>query len=157
MATPKPPMSEDAPLKLAALDAEDLAVLSAHLQDAVLKVGAMHYLPVEQRFAVTLNRFDWLETDMKPYRRRQSALVLDRVSGVRSQCIKRDAEDAILELLAIEFCQGDAPSGHIELIFAGGGAVRLEVECIEARLADLGPAWETGCQPAHDLAETKPE
>ncbi|VAW13436.1 FIG00450379: hypothetical protein [hydrothermal vent metagenome] len=153
-------MDEDAPLKLAALDEDDLSVLSAHLQDAVLKVGEMQYLPAEHRFAVTLNRFDWLHdsaADRLPYRRRQAALVIDRVAAVRSQAIKRGADDAVLVLLATEFSPGEAPSGHIDLIFAGGGAVRLEVECIEVRLADLGPEWETGSQPAHDLSETVSE
>lgn len=153
-------MDEDAPLRLAALDADDLSVLSAHLQDAVLKVGEMKYLPAEQRFAATLNRFDWVHgnsTGTSPYRRRQAALVIDRVAMVRSQNIKRGADDAVLELLAIDFCPGEAPSGDIELVFAGGGAVRLEVECIEVRLADLGPEWETGSQPVHEFSQTTPE
>ncbi len=150
-------MDDDAPLRLAALDEKDLSVLSAHLQDAVLKVGEMQYLPAERRFAATLNRFDWMQdTTKSPYRRRQAALVIDRVSAVRSQAIRREAGDAVLALLAIEFDPGDAPSGHIDLVFAGGGAVRLEVECVEVRLADLGPEWETTTQPAHDLSETPP-
>lgn len=148
---------DNAPLRLAALDENDLSILSAHLQDAVLKVGDMQYLPAERRFAATLNRFDWMfGADKSPFRRRQAALVIDRVDAVRSQAIKRDADDAVLALLAIEFDSGETPSGHIDLVFAGGGAVRLEVECIEVRLADLGPEWETSIQPAHDLSEAPP-
>ncbi len=150
-------MDEDAPLRLAALDENDLSVLSAHLQDAVLKVGEMQYFPAERRFAATVNRFDWMQgASQSPYRRRQAALVIDRVSAVRSQAIRREAGDAVLALLAIEFDPGDTPSGHIDLVFAGGGAVRLEVECVEVRLADLGPEWETTSQPAHDFSETPP-
>ena len=151
------PDNEEAPLKLAALDADDLSILSATLQDAILQVGEMHYLPVDHRFAVTLNRFDWIGATKPPFRRRQSALVLDRVAAVRSQNIKRGADEAVLELLAIEFEPGDTPSGQTNLVFAGGGAVQLEVECIEARLADLGPAWETQSQPAHNLDDEKSE
>lgn len=147
--------TDDERLKLAALDEEDLSVISAHLQDAVLKVGDMVYLPARRRFALQLYRFDWLhhaEFGGK-CRRRQSALSFDRVTSVRSQRIRQGADAAILELLAIEFDQTDAPAGAVDLIFAGGGTVRLLVECIEARLADLGPVWETDSTPAHDLSE----
>lgn len=150
-------MANEAALKLVALDADDLEIISAHLQDGVLRVGEMRFLPAEQRFAVTINRFDWLSDDGSKkgtYRRRQSALVIDRVSSVKSQFIKRDNGEAALALLSVVFSPDDAPSGHIDLTFAGGGAVKLEVECIEARLADLGPEWETQTLPVHDLSET---
>lgn len=151
-------MADDAPLKIAALDNDDLSILSAHLQDAILKVGDLHYLAAERRFVVTLNRFDWLFSDGSPgqtYRRRQSALAIDRVGSVRSRYVKQGADDAVLELLAIEFEPKDAPSGHLNLIFAGGGTVQLDVECIEVRLADLGPEWGTPSQPEHDLSGGK--
>jgi hypothetical protein len=147
---------DDKPLKLAALDAHDLEVISAHLQDAVLKVGNMTYLPGQKRFALQLCRFDWLHHALEGgehCRRRQAALSFDRVGSVRTQRIRRGADDAVLELLAVEFTEGESPGGYVDLIFAGGGTVRLEVECIEARLADLGPVWETGAVPSHDLSE----
>jgi hypothetical protein len=46
-------------LKLAALDAEDLTVISAHLQDAVLNVADLTFLAAEHRFVLALRRFDW--------------------------------------------------------------------------------------------------
>lgn len=148
-------------LKLTALDAEDLEVLSAHLQDAVLTVGDLKYLPAEQRFAGVMNRFDWSGAasgdkgpDGKPFRRRKTGLRFDRVRAVRAQNIRMDDKEAILSLLAVSFEATEDPSGHVTLHFSGGGAVRLDVECIEAGLADLGPVWGTGNRPEHDLDET---
>jgi hypothetical protein len=143
-------------LKLAAFDEEDLAVLSAHTQDAVLKVGDMVYLPQERRFAIAMNRFTW-ETaeDVKSrnYERRRSALSFDRVQAARLSKIDRSRPDAVLELLAISFEPTEAPAGKVTLHFAGGGAVQLDVEVIEARLGDLGAAWATAAKPSHDVAD----
>lgn len=138
-------------LKLAALDDEDLQVLSAHLQDAVLRVGDIAYLPKQNRLAAVVNRFDWesARQDKGQYRRRRAALRFDRVQKAQIQGIRLAAEDAVLNLLAISFEAGAAPSGAILLVFAGGGAIRLEVECIEAELSDLGPVWETASKPEH--------
>lgn len=144
-------------LKLTALDEEDLAVISAHLQDALVRVGDISYLADEQRFALVLNRFDWdhaLRADGgEGYRRRRSGLHFERVRAARSRGIPRRRRDAVLELLSIGFEPGDAPSGAIELAFAGGGTIRLEVECIEARISDLGPVWRTRHRPRHELGE----
>jgi len=140
-------------LKLAALDDEDLAVVSAHVQDAVLKVADMAYLPQESRFVLVMNRFTWERAGDagQPYERRRSVLTFDRVRAAKTNRIRRDQGDAVLELLAVEFDPTDPPGGAIELVFAGGAAARLEVECIEARLADLGAAWATSAKPHHDV------
>lgn len=140
-------------LKLTALDAQDLEVISSHLQDAVLLVGDMRYLAGEKRFAAVLNRFDWqgAVNGAGDYARRRTGLHFDRVLSARTHNIRKDAEDAVLSLLAIEFTPTDEPSGDITLVFSGGGAIRLEVECIEAAMADLGPAWPTRSRPSHDL------
>ena len=145
-------MTDTDRLKLAALDEEDLAILSAHVQDAVLKVADMVYLPKENRFVIAMNRFSWEKADGKRrgYERRQAAMTFDRVLSVRTNRIRRNLGDAVLNLLAIDFDPSEPPAGAINLIFAGGGAVRLEVECIEARLADLGAAWATKAKPSHD-------
>jgi hypothetical protein len=147
-------------LKLVAFDEEDLAVLSAHVQDAVLKVGDLVYLPKERRFALGMNRFIWEKAEdgsRRDFERRRAAMTFDRVLSVKTSHIRRDRPDAVLELLAVFFEAGDAPAGAITIVFAGGGAVRLEVEVIEARLADLGTAWATRAKPSHDLAaEAKP-
>jgi hypothetical protein len=148
-------MADSERLKLVAFDEEDLAVISACVQDAVLKVGDLVYLPKERRFALGMNRFIWekaADGSRKDYERRRAALTFDRVLSVKTSNIRRDRPDAVLELLACSFEATDAPAGVITIVFAGGGAVRLEVEVIETRLADLGAAWATRARPSHDLA-----
>jgi hypothetical protein len=153
-------MSDPDRLRLAAIDEEDLAVVSTYVQDAVLKVGDMVYLPRERRFALAMNRFRWekaADGKRHDFERRRAALTFDRVLSVSTSNLDRGRPDAVLELLAVAFETADAPAGHITLYFAGGGAVRLMVEVVEARLADLGPAWATHAKPAHDVdGETKP-
>jgi len=147
-------MSDTELLKLAAIDEEDLAVVSAYAQDAVLKVEDIAYLPAQNRFALAMNRFGWERADEKRrnYERRRSALVFDRVRAVRTTGIDRDRPDDVLELLAITFAASDTPpDGTIEILFAGDAGIRLDVECIETRLADLGAAWATGLKPWHAL------
>ncbi|WP_150524280.1 DUF2948 family protein [Roseibium sediminis] len=142
-------------LKLAALDAEDLQVLSAHVQDAVLLVGDIRYLPKENRAVFVMNRFVWdKEADRrtKAHERRRSALSFSQVRSMKANQLRQNAKDAVLELLAITFEAGEEPSGSVRLDFAGGPSILLEVECIEAQLADLGAAWSTPNKPSHDLA-----
>ena len=139
-------------LKLIALDAEDLKIVSAHVQDAVVKAADLDYRAGEKRFVMAMNRFAW-EIPAGFFRRRnerrRSVLHFDRVLSAQSTGFSREDQDEVLSLLAIRFAEGEAPAGAVELTFAGGAAIRLEVECIEARLADLGAAWETRSRPAH--------
>jgi hypothetical protein len=154
-------MAETVPLKLVALDAEDLAVLSAHVQDAVLKVGDIIWRPRQRRLLIAANRFAWeaslAEGRSRSYQRRRAILHFDRVLAVRACRIRRDRPDAVLELLAIEFKPGTEPAGFVNLVFAGGGVIQLEVECIEARLTDLNVAWATRAMPAHDVSDIPAE
>lgn len=137
------------PLKLTALDAEDLAVLSAHMQDAVLGAEDIAWLPGRGRLALVANRFDW-EGARKRARRRRAGLRFDRVMRVTRQNFEPGAKGTVLSLLAILFHPGEAaPSGTIELVFSGGAGLKAEVECIEASLEDLGPVWETRRVPSH--------
>ncbi|WP_417672044.1 DUF2948 family protein [Roseibium sp.] len=141
-------------LKLAALDAEDLQVVSAHVQDAVLTVGDIRFLPKEQKAVFAMNRFAWdREADKRTrqHERRRSALGVSQVRSMKSIGIKQDAKGAVLELLAVTFEEDEAPGGHLRLDFAGGGALVLAVDCIEVQLADLGAAWATPNLPSHDL------
>ncbi|MDK9695551.1 MAG: DUF2948 family protein [Siculibacillus sp.] len=142
-------------LRLLALDSEDLEVLSAHLQDAILKVGDIHWRADEKRVVLAVNRFVWEsagEKSRRLFERRRAALRFDRVVRVRATGIPRDRPDTVLELLALRFTETEAPSGVVEAIFAGGGVLRIEVECLEAGLADLGAAWATGSCPEHGVA-----
>ncbi|MDZ4791944.1 MAG: DUF2948 family protein [Hyphomicrobiales bacterium] len=145
------------PLKLIALDEDDLKVLSAHVQDAVGREADMAYIPTEQRFAVIVNRFDWSGVQ-KPdnggaYERRRSAVRFDKVRKVQVQNV--NPGERVMALLAIYFEPSEPPSGFLTLIFAGDAAIRLDVECIEVELRDLGAAWSTKNLPQHpDDAES---
>ena len=140
------------PLKLLALDEEDLAVVSSHLQDAVVRVGDIVYLPSQKRLAAVLNRFDWESASKKggkDYQRRRTALRFDRVLSAKHKDLRLDGPRRVLSLLAVSFEASDAPSGLITLTFSGGASIQLEVECLEAEMRDLGPAWGTRSKPEH--------
>ena len=141
------------PLKLIALDQDDIAVVSTHLQDAVVKVSDIVWLPAEKRLVLGLNRFDWeaCGCDDPCYKRRRTALRFERVNAFRCRSVNPAAKDAVLNLLAVEFDETDAPGGTVTLIFSGGAALRLEVECLECELADLGPTWDAKARPAHEV------
>jgi Protein of unknown function (DUF2948) len=138
-------------LKLIAMDEKDLAVISAYCQDAVLKTGDLQYLPNEKRFIMQMNRFVWEQVagGSKSYERRRSVLHFERVDKVQMQLINRARKDQVLSLLAITFDVGQAPAGVVEMSFAGGATLRLEVECLEAQLSDLAATWETTSRPDH--------
>jgi hypothetical protein len=121
------------------------------LQDAVVKVSDVLWRPQENRLVVALNRFDWESANgaNPQYRRRRAALRFERVLSCRCKDVNPAGKEAVLNLLAVEFTPTEAPSGFVNLYFSGGGALRLEVECLEAELADLGPAWTTACCPKH--------
>jgi Protein of unknown function (DUF2948) len=142
-------------LKLVALDEEDLKIVSAHVQDAVMKVGDLEFLPTLKRFVVPMNRFVWEGKTRLFFRprpqRRNSVLHFDRVLNAKTSGIARDRPADILSLLAISFVPMDSPAGIVELIFSGGGAIMLDVECVEARLADLGGAWQASSRPHHKV------
>lgn len=139
-------------MKLMALDADDLEILSAHVQDSILKVVDIVALPNERRIVLGLNRFHRnVENPENAGERRRSALHFERVTAIRQRHIRRDAPDAVLSLLAVTFAQAEPPAGTITLVFSGGGEIQLDVECIEARLSDLGAAWATDGQPRHDI------
>jgi Protein of unknown function (DUF2948) len=140
-------------LKLAALDEDDLKVVSACVQDAVLKIGEISFTPNKKRLVLPLNRFAW-EKDGKRLEvpeRRRSALHFDRVLQVKSSSIDRKDASGILSVLALQFTSDDRPAGTLEIIFAGGATMRLTVECIEAQLADLGPVWAAKAKPKHGV------
>ncbi|MGA0595096.1 DUF2948 family protein [Enterovirga sp. CN4-39] len=138
------------PLKLAAFDSDDLAIVSTHLQDAVIRVGDLTFLPEKRRFALVGRRFDWEAADREP-RRRLTGCHFDRVLAVKVRGIDRGRPDEVLNLLAITFEPADPPSGAAILHFAGGACIRLELECIEALMKDLGPVWAAEKRPVHDV------
>jgi hypothetical protein len=135
-------------LKLLALDSEDLEVISATTQDAIVRVADMGYAQADKRFALLMNRYAWEEGGKKGQRKR-TALHFDRVEAVQAAGINLESQEGALELLAIRFLPTSDPAGTVELSFAGGGTVRLTVECLEARMQDLGAAWAAKLKPEH--------
>jgi hypothetical protein len=143
-------------LKLVALDRDDIEVVSAHVQDALVKVADILWQPREHRFVMVLNRFDWMSAIDRPdnldgtdYRRCRTVLRFERVKACKCRDLDQTEKLALLNLLAVEFADTDAPAGVVSLIFSGGGVIRLEVECLEAELADLGEVSVAALCPDH--------
>lgn len=139
-------------LKLQALDQEDLAVVSTHVQDAVFRVGDLAFMPKAAQFSLAVNRFDWVgsEEKRKNFERRRAVLSFKRVLAVRSVGVDRGRPTEVMSLLALRFrSEGEGPEGVMELVLSGGGMIALDMECIEAQLADTGGAWETSFKPSH--------
>jgi hypothetical protein len=137
------------PLHLKAHDADDLTVIAACLQDALVLVGDMVFLREERRFMLVANRFVWEAADASPdgvNERTSAALTIDRVTGIKRRNFDPGRADAILSLLTIR----QSP-GAIELIFADDAAIRLETDGIYCKLADLGEPWPTRWRPSHPL------
>ena len=146
-------------LKLVALDKDDIEVVSAHVQDARVKVGDIFWQPRDRRFVMALNRFDWMsavdaKTDKADYRRCRTALRFERVTACKCRNLDQTDKNALLNLLAVEFAESDAPAGVVSLIFSGGGVIRLDVECLEAELADLGEVSVAALCPDHFAARS---
>ena len=136
-------------LRLLAEDAQDLQVISAALQDAVVKVGDIHHEPGPRRLTIVLNRFRW---EAGRRERVRSALQFGGVLDLKARRIRRDAPTAVLSLLAITFEPDggeENPAGAVVLAFAGGGDLRARVEALDAVLADVSAPWPTPRAPSH--------
>ncbi len=140
-------------LRLIAFDDEDLKVISANLQDALVRVGDMAYLPGSKQFAIVASRFDWVKAMDGGSERCRAGLHFERVLRARCMGFAQKDHAVLLNLLSIEFEETAAPAGVVEIIFSAGCALRLEVECLEAEMHDLGLRWKAGAAPRHPLAE----
>lgn len=151
----------DGRVRLFALDEQDLAIISAHVQDAVVKTGEIVWSPARRQFTLPMNRFAWERALRRRSRReaderRRSVLHFDRVEGVRSTGFAPGDKDGVLAVLAVVFEPTNPPAGTVTIVCAGEAAIRLDVECIEAQLTDLGAAWQASKRPKHHLGrETK--
>ena len=136
-------------LKLAAFDVDDLAIVSAHLQDALVKIADIAYLPAEKRFACVVARFDWPAALAGICERRSTGLHFEQVVGVQQTGVPQHSvgKPVELNLLSITFEATDAPTGVVLMIFSGGAAIRLTVDCLELGMSDLGPRWLVNCKP----------
>jgi len=147
-------MAPDAALlKLRAEDTEDLLVISACLQDALVPVRDLAYIPEERTFLLIANRFRW-ENGVRPapgeagLERTLCGITFSEVTAVSYSGFRRSENGRILSLLAIR-----AENGKVHLEFSGGAAIRLEVACILCHAKDVGEPWPTPWQPRHDLDE----
>ena len=145
------PRNEGA-LRLIAEDEEDLAIISAHLQDAVMRIGDMVYLPKSRRFAAFMNRYCWEGCGEDGLGERTlSGLHFNNVLKVKAMNVRQDDPEAVAELLALKFEPKGEGAGTVDLLLAGGGRIRLEVEAIEATLRDISEHWPARARPAHSL------
>jgi hypothetical protein len=135
-------------LRLLAEDADDLAVISAALQDAVTRVGDIRWEKTARRLTIAFSRFRW-ETAGRE--RVFAGFQLGGVEAVRARNVRREAKDAVLELLAVTFEPAEAPGGRIVLAFADGADIAVEVECVDAALADLSDPWRAPHKPGHEV------
>ncbi|WP_036255407.1 DUF2948 family protein [Methylocapsa acidiphila] len=138
-------------LRLIAFDDEDLKVISANLQDALVRVGDMAYLPESKRFAIVASRFDWVKAMNGGLERCRAGLHFERVLRAKCMGIAPKDRSALLNLLSISFEETEAPAGVVEMIFSGGCALRLEVECLEAEMCDFDLRWKAGSVPGHPI------
>ena len=160
------------PLKLRVHDAEDLAVLSAVLQDALVALKDVSFLPNEHRFVLVANRFCWEQArpDDKPqpmtaaeadapfadsgphFLRRHCGLIIDKVENVKARGLNLRDKDQLLNLLAIAPVQ-EAAGQAVVMAFSGGGELQIAVSALRLHLQDLGEAWTTTWRPRHSLDE----
>jgi hypothetical protein len=140
-------------LKLTALDADDLGVISAAVQDSLVAVRDCAYFKDERRFVLLLNRFRW-EADPTveaAYSRTHSALVFNEVTAVHHHAIPLNEPDRMLELLAVVLDGHDGHDRSVTLRFAAGRAIRLEITRLACHLGDVGEPWPTPWKPAHPV------
>jgi len=135
------------PLRLLAEDADDLAVISAALQDAVAKIGDITFDRTARSLTIAVNRYRWEKNGGERVR---AGLQISSVLAVKARNIRQGAKEAVVDLLDLSFEAGEAPGGAIVLTFAGGGDLKLEVECIDAVLADISLSWPTRAKPHHE-------
>lgn len=147
----------DAPLRLKALDVEDLKILSALCQDAVVPVAEITYRASDRRFVMLVNRFRWEDAPNakqrnRSYERVQSLLFIEDAMAVKSQGVDRYDKDTVLSLLSVDFKPGEDGTGHVVLTFAGDGTVDVEVEALEVGVQDVTKPYvaPSGKSPNHD-------
>ena len=142
--------ADEAPLRLRAFDADDLGVISALIQDAVLQGSDLTWDRKRRRLALLVNRFRW-ERAARPPERVRALLVIEGVEAVRSQGIVPGDADTVLSLLSVAFEPGEPPSGEVVLTFAGDGTIAARVEALEAVLKDVTRPYAapSGKVPGH--------
>lgn len=153
------PNGDVIPFRVAAKDSEDLAVVAAFLQDAILPAPEMTYDPDSKRFVAILSRFRWERLENGPtgedgtrlYERVHTALRFEEVNSVRSVKIDRTDPKLMMNLLSIGWEKGETGE-TVDLVFADGATIRLDVARLSCHVEDLGEPWVTPFRPDHDTA-----
>jgi hypothetical protein len=140
-------------LRLIAFDTEDLKVISANVQDSLVRVGEMAYLPKTKQFVIVAARFDWVRAAEGVWERCRTGLQFKRVLKASCAGFAQRDKAAILNLLSICYRETSSPAGEIHLIFSGGCGLRLDVECLEAELRDFDLRWKAKALPGHHLED----
>ncbi|ESW60236.1 MAG: hypothetical protein Q27BPR15_13030 [Rhodobacter sp. CACIA14H1] len=147
---------EVGPLNLVARDAEDLQVISALVQDAVLTGADLTFQKSKRRFACLINRFRWEDeaaatSAKRPYERVRAMLVIEDAGAVKSQGIDRGDPETVLSILSLAWEAGADGTGAVTIVLAGDGAVRVEVEALEVTLHDVTKPYvaPSRMKPAH--------
>ena len=159
-------MAEVQSVRLMAKDAEDLAIVASCLQDALVPLSEMRFLKAEKRFVMLVNRFRWEHGEPQKgngggdasfddaaagNQRINSGLCIDHVTAVRSRGIDREKPGKFHSLMTLSLATPDQGGAHVlNLVFAGGGVIRLEIEDLSVFLQDFGEAWPTQWRPDHD-------
>lgn len=128
--------ADEGPLRLRALDDEDLRVVSALVQDAVVTVGEASFLRGHRRFAALVNRFRW-EGHARTPERVRCLLVFENVTAVRTQGVDPRDKDTVLSILSLAWEGGEDESGRVLVTLAGDGVIAIEVEALEVLLQDV--------------------
>ncbi|MGH6943781.1 MAG: DUF2948 family protein [Geminicoccaceae bacterium] len=147
----------DQALRLRAVDADDLAVIAACLQDALIPLSEMAYMAGQGRFMAAFTRFR-RECLADPTRcegltQCQAVLTFDDVEAVKHYGLDTRLGGVKLELLTIAVEPAADEATDVVMLFAGDAAVRLRVREIAVTLEDFGAPWPARATPEHHLAE----
>ncbi|MGI9508849.1 MAG: DUF2948 family protein [Geminicoccaceae bacterium] len=149
---PKPGAS----LRLRARDHDDLQVVAACLQDALVPLREMAFMADERRFLAAFHRFQWERLadpdDVADLTLCQSVLRIDHVDNVQYRGLDGDLGGIKFELLTIVIEPSDSGGSRVVLLFAGDVALRLDVSEFAITLEDFGESWPAGVAPQHDLS-----
>jgi hypothetical protein len=147
-------MTDPKPLRLFTEEAEDLKIIAAAVQDAVVKAGNLKYEQKHRRFGLELNRYRWETAPTRkgePGERVRALLAFDGVLSVKTRAITKADPELILSLLSVEFTpDAEPPGGKVTLLFAGDGEIVLTVEALDASLIDSDYVWPTRHVPSHE-------
>ena len=141
-------------LKLISKTAEDLKVISAHLQDAIVSISDVANLKKNRIFLIQLNRFMWEDVEQGVFRKNKrirTILKFDHVTKVASKNIDFNKKGEFLDFLAIESREMADKTIEMNLIFSGDSIIKVIAEVIEVTLDDQGDPWETKSKPKHNL------